>query len=233
MSRTDTQTEPDNLADAAEHAAAPDDRPKSRSGAPLTLDSISLKNLPEGTVVGFFSKQEKIKRLLWSVVQATLFRFSPRRWDSWRAWLLRKFGAEVGRVKLIRNTVRIEIPWNISIGDRAQIGDRVYLYSLGPIRIGADTVISQFCHVCAGTHDHERTDFPLIRTPIEIGDRCWVATECFIGPGVRVGEGVVLGARAVVVKDLPAWKICVGHPAKPVADRRLADPLSGEQISPE
>lgn len=201
--------------------------------AGLSLDSISLKDLPEGTVVGHFTTQEKIKRLLWVCVQSTLFRFSPRRADGWRAFLLRLFGAKMGRVELIRNTVRIEVPWNLDIGDDVQIGDAVYLYSLGPIKIGDRTIVSQFVHICAGTHDFERLDFPLVRVPVDIGSDCWIATDSYIAPGVRVGQGVVVGARANVVRNLPEWKVCVGSPAKPVKDRRLVDTQTDRLLSPE
>lgn len=198
----------------------------------VTFESVMAKPLPPGATIGFFSRSEKIKRLLWNITQATLFRFSPRRADNWRAWLLRRFGAKVGRVKLLRSTVRVEVPWNIEIGEGAQIGDRVYLYSLGPIRIGDHTVISQFCHICAGTHDFERTDFPLLRVPITIGSRCWVAAESFVAPGVTIADGVVVGARASVVNDLPAWSVCVGTPAKRIGPRRLFDVATGERLDP-
>jgi putative colanic acid biosynthesis acetyltransferase WcaF len=188
--------------------------------------------LPDGAVQGYFTRSEKVRRLLWNIVQATLFRFSPRRADAWRAFLLRSFGARVGKVRLLRSTVRVEVPWNVELGDGAQIGDRVYLYSLGPISIGAHTVVSQFSHLCAGTHDFERTDFPLLRVPIRIGERCWIAAESFVGPGVTVGDGVVVGARASVMKDLPAWKVCVGAPARPVSDRILLDPATGRRLDP-
>lgn len=187
----------------------------------------------DGVVEGYFTRREKGGRILWSLVQATLFRFSPRRADAWRCFLLRVFGAKVGRVKLLRGTVRIEVPWNLEIGDGVQLGDRVYLYSLGRISIGEFTVISQFSHICAGTHDFERTDFPLLRTPIRIGARCWIAAETFVGPGVTIGDGVVVGARGGVVKDLPAWTVCVGSPAKPIGPRRLVDPDTGRRVDPE
>jgi len=209
--------------------------PRSESadaGDGLTLEHILAKPLPPGATIGHFSRREKIGRLLWNIVQGTVFRFSPRRADAWRAWLLRRFGAKVGRVKLLRSTVRVEVPWNLEIGEGAQIGDRVYLYSLGPIRIGDHTVISQFCHICAGTHDYERTDFPLLRVPIVIGDRCWIAAESFVGPGVTIGDGVVVGSRASVVADLPGWKICVGSPAKAIRDRTLFDVGTGERLDP-
>lgn len=202
-------------------------------GVGLTPESISLTNLPSGTVIGHFSTREKVKRLLWNIVQATLFRRSPRRADRWRAWLLRLFGAKIGQVELLRSTVRIEVPWNLEIGNDVQIGDAVYLYSLGPIKIGDRTIVSQFVHICAGTHDFERLDFPLVRIPVVIGADCWIATDTYIAPGITIGDGVVVGARANVVRDLPEWTVCVGSPAKALKARRLVDPATGEVLSPE
>lgn len=198
----------------------------------LSLESISLKDLPDGTIIGHYTTIEKVRRLLWMLTERTLFRFSPRRADRWRASLLRMFGAKVGRVELLRNTVRIEIPWNIQLGNDVQIGDGVYLYSLGMITIGDRTIISQFTHICAGTHDFERLDFPLVRIPVIIGEDCWIATDTYIAPGIEIGQGTVVGARANVVRSLPAWKVCVGSPAKPVKDRRLVDTRTGQVLSP-
>lgn len=213
--------------------AGPQETSRFSSGSENPTAAKNARALPPGTVSGYFTRHEKVRRLLWTIVQATLFRFSPRRADAWRAFLLRQFGARIGKVRLLRNTVRIEVPWNIEIGDGAQVGDRVYLYSLGTISIGANTVISQFSHLCAGTHDFERTDFPLLRVPIRIGSHCWIAAESFVGPGVTVGDGVVVGARGGVVKDLPPWTVCVGSPAKPIGPRKLVDIASGGRLDPE
>lgn len=224
--------------DAIPHGAATPPGPVSAAGAggpgpgSENAPASGARALPPGTVRGYFTKREKIGRLLWTLVQGTLFRFSPRRADAWRAWLLRRFGARVGKVKLLRNTVRVEVPWNVELGDGAQLGDGVYLYSLGTISIGEHTIVSQFSHLCAGTHDFERTDFPLLRVPIRIGSRCWLAAETFVGPGVTIADGVVVGARGGVVKDLPAWTVCVGSPARPVGPRRLVDTQTGRRLDP-
>ncbi len=233
MSAQRTHPKPDNVGPGQNARSKPIKRVQAAGSAGLTLDSISLKDLPQGTIVGHFSTQEKVRRLIWNMVQATLFRFSPRRADRWRASLLRLFGAKVGRVELLRNTVRVEVPWNLDIGDHVQIGDAVYLYSLGPITIGDRSIVSQFVHVCAGTHDFERLDFPLVRIPVHIGEDCWIATDTYIAPGVRISDGVVVGARANVVRDLPEWTVCVGSPAKPVKARRLVDTQTGETLSPQ
>ncbi len=233
MSQSKPQPKPDKI-ELEHHTRSKPMKRVSAVGAPgLSIDSISLKDLPEGTIVGHFSTQEKFKRLLWNIVQCSLFRFSPRRADRWRGCLLRLFGARVGRIELLRNTVRVEVPWNLNIGDDVQIGDRVYIYSLGPITIGDRTIVSQFVHICAGTHDFERLDFPLVRIPVTIGADCWIATDTYIAPGVTINEGVVVGARANVVRDLPHWTVCVGSPAKAVKPRRLVNTESGEVLSPE
>lgn len=192
-----------------------------------------LGHFPEGTVAGWFSKKEKAGRALWVLVENTLFRFSPKRADRFRASLLKMFGATIhGSPEVLRRTVRVEVPWNIELGDRCQIGDHARLYSLGKITVGARSVVSQYAHICAGTHDFTDSDFPLRRVPITIGERCWIATDVYVAPGVTIANGVVVGARSNVVKDLPAWTVCVGSPAKPVRHRPLVDAETGERIDP-
>src|SRR5437879_9278460 len=166
-----------------------------------------------------WSGRAKLGRLLWSVVAATLFRWSPRPCYRWRNWLLRRFGATVHPTARVRPSATIEVPWNLRVGEHAQIGDSAIVYCLGTITIGARTMISQYSHLCAGTHDHTQRSYPLLRQPIAIGDDVWLAADVFVGPNVTIGDGVVVGARSTVVTDLPPWKICVGAPARPVRDR--------------
>jgi putative colanic acid biosynthesis acetyltransferase WcaF len=174
---------------------------------------------PPGTIAAYFSAKEKRRRALWYLVQATLFRFPIRRADRWRASLLRCFGATIGRHCLIRRTVHVEIPWTLKVGDRVLIGDHAILYSLGPITIGDRAMISQHAHLCAGSHDYRTGSMTLLRIPITIGADAWIAADAFIGPGVTIGEGTVVGARSSVFKDLPAWKVCAGSPARVLHDR--------------
>jgi putative colanic acid biosynthesis acetyltransferase WcaF len=174
---------------------------------------------PRARHVSPWTTREKIGRLAWYAVEATLFRLSWRTMYGWRAWLLRRFGARVHPTARIRRTVTVEVPWNLSVGAETVIGDHVILYCLGPVAIGARCLISQYAHVCAGTHDFTRPDLPLLRPPIDIGDDVWLAADVFVGPSVRIGDGAVVGARSSVFSDLPAWKVCVGSPARPVKDR--------------
>jgi putative colanic acid biosynthesis acetyltransferase WcaF len=156
---------------------------------------------------------------LWWLVQSTLFACSPQFMYGWRRFLLRLFGAKIGKNVIIRPTARIQFPWKVQIGDYSWIGDEVILYSLGSIEIGNDVVISQRCYICTGTHDAFKTTFDISSHKITIQDQCWLATDVFVAPGITIGRGSVVGARSSVFKDLPAGKICMGQPATVIKDR--------------
>lgn len=115
--------------------------------------------------------------------------------------------------------VKIWAPWNLVLKDECGIANDVILYSMGRITVGRRAVISQGAHLCAGTHDYSQAGFPLITMPITIGDNAWIAAEAFIHPGVRIGDGCVVGARSVVSKDMPSWMVCSGHPCIPLKER--------------
>ncbi len=165
---------------------------------------------------------EKIKRTLWMLVGRPLFALSFHNWYGFRARLLRLFGARVGRDVHIRPSVKIEIPWHLNIGDNATIGDYAILYSLGPIRIGARSIVSQYAHLCAGTHDYTDRRFPLLRLPIDVGEDAWVCADTFVGPNVKVGKLAVLGARSSAYKDLEPGFVYAGNPAKRIKERELS-----------
>lgn len=156
---------------------------------------------------------------LWWLVQATCFRWSPQFAYNFRRWLLRCFGAQVGRGVIIRPTVTVTYPWKVSIGNYAWIGDDVVLYSLGEIEIGANAVVSQRSYLCTGDHDYTQEDFPIRARKITIGPEVWVAADVFVAPGVHIGSAAVIGARSSVFADMPAGMVCVGLPCKPIRPR--------------
>lgn len=156
---------------------------------------------------------------LWWMVQASLFRWSPQFAYGWRAFLLRMFGASVGKGTVIRPSVTVTYPWKVTIGDRAWIGDDAVLYSLGEISIGKDSVVSQRSYLCAGDHDYSSPDFPIRGPAIRVGNEVWIATDVYVGPGVTIGDGVVVGARSSVFRELPPGMVCVGSPCRPLKER--------------
>ena len=162
----------------------------------------------------------QLRRLLWAIVYP-FFRLSPRPMFAYRRWLLRLFGARVGRAVHVYSSAVVCMPWNLQIGDWSALGEQVYLYNLGRVTIGTHTTISQRAHLCAGTHDDRDPRLPLLTPPITIGDQAWICADAFVGPGVTIGEGAVVGARAVVVRDVQPWDVVVGNPARVVRRRIL------------
>ena len=156
---------------------------------------------------------------LWWLVEASFFRLSPQFMYSWRRFLLRCFGAKIGRKVNIRSSVHTQFPWKLTVGDYSWIGDDVVLYSLGDIVIGRHAVVSQKCYICTGSHDYEQADFPIYSKPVHIEDECWLATDVYVAPGVIIHRGTVVGARSSVFKSLPPNKICIGSPAVPIKER--------------
>lgn len=174
---------------------------------------------------------DRLRRFLWNAVALLLFRPSPRPLHGWRSFLLRLFGAKIGRGVHVYPTVSIWAPWRLEIGDETGVGDHAILYSQAEICIGRRSVISQGAHLCAGTHDYTQPGFSLITRPITIGDHVWVAAEAFVHPGVTIPNGTVVAARSVVLKDLPEWMVCSGFPCVPLKERPRFVSDSGNSFS--
>jgi putative colanic acid biosynthesis acetyltransferase WcaF len=178
-----------------------------------------MQNLDEFKLPPNFRGKSGFYVQLWWLVQSSLFKLSPQFLYSWRRFLLRLFGAKIGKNVIIRPTVKITYPWKISIGDNSWIGDDVVLYSLGEIDIGCDTVISQKCYICTGSHDYSKSDFPIYSEKVTIKSFCWLATDVYVAPGLTINEGTVVGARSSVFKDLEPNSLYVGSPAKRLKSR--------------
>jgi putative colanic acid biosynthesis acetyltransferase WcaF len=191
----------------------------------LPGDEFPVQDLRRFRMPPGFRGRSLVVVQLWNLVAATVFRCSPRRADGWRRFLLRLFGATVGAGVLIRPSARIVYPWKLRIGDYAWIGEDVTLYAFGPIDIGANAVVSQNSYLCAGTHDYRDPAFALEGHPITIGPECWVAADVFVGPGVSIGRGAVIGARSSVFSDLRPMTVAAGNPARAIRSRGAA---SGE-----
>ncbi|MBK4729407.1 colanic acid biosynthesis acetyltransferase WcaF [Oxynema sp. CENA135] len=160
--------------------------------------------------------------LLWWLVQAIAFPLSLHSAHRFRCWLLRRFGARIGQGVMIRPTARFTYPWKVEIGEFSWIGDDVVFYSLDRITVGKHCVISQKTYLCTGNHDIADPAFGLLTAPIAIGNGTWVAADCFVGPGVKIGANAVVGARSSVFTDLPAAQVCFGSPCRPRSPREIS-----------
>ena len=159
--------------------------------------------------------------LWWWLVQAIAFPLSLHNFNGFRCWLLRLFGAKIGRGVIIRPTARFTYPWKIAIGDYSWIGDNVVLYSLEQISIGSHCVISQKSYLCTGSHNYQDTAFGLVTAPIRIHNGVWVAADSFLAPGVTIGANTVIGARSSVFSDIPPEQVAWGSPCHPHHPRQI------------
>ena len=166
-----------------------------------------------------FSLGNRITRVVWGLTWLVLARFTPPPLHRWRRLVLLAFGARIGRGTRVHASVAIWLPRNLELGEQVLIGPGARLYNQGVIRIGAWSVISQRAHLCASTHQIDDPNFQLECRPIAVGERCWVAAEAFVGPGVTMGDGAVLAARGALFEDATADGIYRGNPATLVRQR--------------
>ena len=169
------------------------------------------------------SSANKFVRALWGVTWLLLFRPTPRPLHGWRCFLLRCFGAQIGRGVRVYQSARVWAPWNLVMQDGSCLGDEVDCYCVDTVHLGVGATVSQYCYLCTASHDYTRRSHPLVTAPIRIGQGAWVAADVFVGLGVTVGEGAVVGARSTVVKDVPPWVVVAGSPPRVLGPRELND----------
>jgi putative colanic acid biosynthesis acetyltransferase WcaF len=180
---------------------------------------MKYQDLSSFKVPDSFRGKSKITVQIWWIVQGTLFSWSPQFLYGWRAFLLRSFGAQIGKNVKIRSSVQITYPWKVKIGDYTWVGDDCMLYSLGDISIGSHVAIAHKVYFNTGGHEYDKKTFDIFFKPVVIEDECWITNDVYVAPGVTIGKGTIVGARSSVLKDLPPGKICVGTPAQPIKDR--------------
>lgn len=140
-----------------------------------------------------------------------------------RNLILRLFGAKIPMNSLVYNSCKIWMPWNLTVGYDSCIGPHTQLYNKAPIIIGDNVVVSQGANLCTASHDISDSSHSLVTAPIVIRDRAWVASDAFVGMGVTIGEGAVVGARGCVFKDVEPWTVVGGNPAKFIKKRVIKD----------
>lgn len=185
------------------------------------LDARNSRPLEGGAS---FSLGNRIFRAIWMVVWLVLARFTPPPLHGWRRLVLLSFGAEIAPGARVHASVHIWHPGNLTVGRNALIGPGTRIYNQGHVSIGEYAVISQRAHLCASSHDPDDPHFQLVLRPIVIASRCWVAAEAFVGPGVTMADGAILGARAALFEDAGPHEIYRGNPAVLVRKRNMRAP---------
>ncbi|WP_299319666.1 putative colanic acid biosynthesis acetyltransferase [uncultured Maribacter sp.] len=169
-----------------------------------------------------FTLKSRVKRVIWSITYFLFFRFFFLNiFRTWRNFILRLFGAKIGNNSLVYASVKIWAPWNLEIGSFSAIGRNVDIYNQGLISIGSNTIISQKSYICASSHYHTTPSLEWYAAPVYIKDQVWICADAFIGPGVIIEDGAVVGARSAVFKKVDSWTVVGGNPAKFIKTREI------------
>jgi len=148
----------------------------------------------------------------------------------WRRFSLRLFGAKLGKKVYLYPTCKITMPWKLQMGDHSCLGDGVICYNdgvicynIGGVKIGANSTVSQYSHLCTSSHDYSYPNMPQTFAKVIIEDRVWICADVFVGPGVTIKQGTVVGARANVFKDVEPCTVVGGNPAKFIKKLKLPE----------
>lgn len=170
------------------------------------------------------SRKHQIVRMLWAIVWGLFARPLPRSIGSgWKRFLLRLFGAKIDSTAVVYSSAKVYYPANLIMDRYACLASDVDCYDVDIIRIGANTTVSQGAYLCTASHDITNPLNPLITAPIIIEDQAWIAADAFVGMGVTIGQGAVVGARAAVFKDVDPWTVVGGNPAKFIKKRIIKE----------
>jgi putative colanic acid biosynthesis acetyltransferase WcaF len=162
---------------------------------------------------------QRVLRMLWEFCWVVFCVWTPKPLNEWRLFWLRVFDAKIHGKPFVHQRARILIPWNLTLHDRACLGDRANAYTLGEIEIGARATIAQEAYLSTGSHDFSQAGMPLVTAKITIGEDAFVGARAFVLPGVTIGAGSVIGACSVVTHDVPENVIAAGNPCKVLRPR--------------
>lgn len=168
------------------------------------------------------SHKHQLIRMIWVVIWTLGTVWLPRSLGrGWKRCLLRLFGAKIANTAVVHSRAKIYYPANLTMEAYSCIASDVDCYNVAHITIGANSTVSQGAYLCTASHDITNPFNPLITAPIIIEDQAWVAAEAFVGMGITIGQGAVVGARAAVFKSVEPWTVVGGNPAKFIKKRIL------------
>ena len=163
-----------------------------------------------------------LKRFLWYFMNELFFKTGILPVYGLKVFILRLFGAKIGKGVLIKPCVNIKYPWFLEIGNYTWIGEHVWIDNLEMVTIGSNVCISQGAFLLTGNHDYKKPAFDLIIKNITIEDGVWIGAQSIVCPGVICKTHAVLSVGSVLSNDMEPYGIYRGNPAVKVADRELS-----------
>jgi len=160
-----------------------------------------------------------VKRVLWFYLNALFFKTSLVPSSGFKRFLLRLFGAKVGKNVIVKPGVNIKYPWHLTIGNYTWIGENVWIDSLVPVTIGSNVCISQGAMILTGSHNYKKTSFNLVTKSVALEDGVWIGACAIINAGVIAGTHSVLTGGSVANKNLDPWSVYQGNPAVKTRER--------------
>lgn len=159
------------------------------------------------------------KRTLWMITNVIFFNNGLAVFNALKCWLLKKFGAKIGRRVVIKPSVNIKYPWFLTIGDDVWIGEKVWIDNLAHITIGNNVCISQGALLLTGNHNYKKISFDLTLNPVVLEDSVWIGAKAVVCPGVICKTHAVLTVGSVAAKNLESYGIYRGNPAEKIKQR--------------
>ena len=162
-----------------------------------------------------------LREAAWMLTSLILFRLCPLKLSGLKCWVLKAFGARVGRGVVIKPNVKITFPWKLTLGNHVWLGEECWLLNLAPIALEDNVCISQRAFLCTGNHNYRSPSFDLITRPIHLEPGAWIGANAFVGPGVIVRSHAVLTAGSVAAKELQPYGVYQGNPALCIRQRAI------------
>jgi len=167
----------------------------------------------------WYKPGSSIRRFIWYYVNIIFFRTGFFPFYGLKVFLLKLFGAKLGKGVLIKPNVNIKYPWFLKIGNYTWIGENAWIDNLDTVIIGNHVCLSQGVLLLSGNHDYSKTTFDLIIKPIILEDGVWVGAKSVVCGGVVCGNHSVLSIDSVATSSLEPFGIYKGNPAIKIKER--------------
>jgi putative colanic acid biosynthesis acetyltransferase WcaF len=162
-----------------------------------------------------------IKKLAWYLTNALFFN-SSFPFIGIKHFILRFYGAKVGKGLIIKNHVNIKYPWYLNIGDHCWIGEKVWIDNLAPVLIADNVCISQGAMLLTGNHNYKKETFDLMVGEIKIEKGVWIGAKSIICPGLTLKSHSVISVGSVLTQNTEPYYIYQGNPAQKIKQRIIA-----------